>query len=123
MVIEHLGTNHADEIVSLDTPHTTIQLPTDELTEEVLTSMGLRYMRDEDNDPCLLIPADNSPFNMLCWFLTNEHHIFTLYCRVFPPIPKSKWQAAVSLCNEYATQYRFGRFQLRISEEQRESNL
>jgi hypothetical protein len=125
MVIEHLGTNHADEIVSLDTSHTTMQPLTQDLIEEALKAIGVNYTRDQDNDLFLVIPGEKIPWTMLCWFLIEEHapSIFTLYCRVFPAIPQRQWPEALAVCNDYATRYRFGRFQLRMTAEQREANL
>jgi hypothetical protein len=141
MVISSLGTNHSDEIILSPEPHAHDALPTlaangttpnnaiqpfrDNLIEEALVSLPLQHGRDPDNDLCLAIPGKDIPFDMLCWFLTDAHYpqIFTLHCQVYPPIPKSKWTDAVFLCNEYATQYRFGRFQLRVSAEASEATL
>jgi hypothetical protein len=141
MVIEHLGSNHADEITLSPetnaqdtlpltsgngaTPHNAIQPFRDSIIEEALASLPLQFGRDSDNDLCLAIPGKKIPFGMLCWFLIDEHYpqIFTLHCQVCPPIPKSTWTKAVFLCNEYATQYRFGRFQLRIRAEASEATL
>src|SRR5207248_5109468 len=95
VVVEMLGTNHADEVVSEAIPHNAVEPFTPGLLEEALRSPGLNYMRDQDGDLCTFIPGDSISCHAMCWFLIDDNYgqIFTLYCRVYPAIPKSKWQA------------------------------
>jgi hypothetical protein len=124
-VVESLGTNHADEVVSTAIPHNTVEPFTPDLLGEAVSSLGLNYMRDQDGDLCTFIPGEGTPCHAVCWFLIDDQYpqLFKLYCRVFPAIPKSKWQAAVFACNEYHTRYRFGRFYLSIKPEEDEATL
>jgi hypothetical protein len=125
VVVEKLGTNHADEVVSTAMPHNAIQSLSPALLEETLRSSGVNYLRDQDGDLCTLITGEGTPCHAMCWFLIDDHYpqIFKLYCQVSPPIPQSKWQDALLACNEYHTQYRFGRFHLSIKAGQKEASL
>jgi len=125
VVVGMLGTNHADEIVSAAINDNALQPFTPGLLEEAVRSLGLNYMRDRDGDLCTLIPSDSISCHAVCWFLIDEKYpqVFKLYCPISPPIPKSKWQAALFACNEYHMQYRFGRFYLSIKPEEDEATL
>ena len=119
VVVESLGTNHAEEVVSEAIPHNALEPFTPDLLEEALRSLGVNYMRDQDGDLCTFIPGEGLSCHAVCWFLIDDQcpQICTLYCRVYPAIPKSKWQAALFACNAYHTRYRFGRFYLSIKPE------
>jgi hypothetical protein len=125
VVVESLGTNHADEVVSAAIPHNALESFSPGLLEEALNSIGLNYLRDQDGDFCTIIPSDSISSHAVCWFLIDDEYpqIFTLYCRVSPRIPKRRWQDALLACNEYHTHYRFGRFQLSITEGQTDATL
>ena len=124
-LVANLGTNGADEIVSAVIPHNAIQSFSPGLLEEALNSIGVNYMRDQDGDLCTLIPSDSISCPAVCWFLIDDEYpqIFTLYCRVSPRIPQSKRQDALLACNEYNTRYRFGRFQLSITDGQTDATF
>jgi hypothetical protein len=115
------GSAQAQEIPIL--PPSDIQPLTQDLVEATLDALGMHWEHDTNNDPMVRIQRENSPFNMTCWFCTDERHNFILACLVFPPIPKSKFIEAVFLCNEYAMQYHFGRFKLEIEAEKEEATL
>jgi hypothetical protein len=115
------GSAQAHEIPNL--PPSEIQPLTQDLIEAALDALDLDWERDENNDLFVVIQGENDPVEMGCWFLTNENHLFSLHCLVFPPIPKSKFLDAVLLCNEYALQKPFGRFQVRIKAEEEEATL
>jgi hypothetical protein len=125
MVVEKLGTNETDEVVSETLPHNALESFTPDLLEDALRSLGMNYMRDQDGDLCTFIPGDSLSCHAMCWFVIDDQypHIFTLYCRVFPPIPQRKWQDALLACNEYNMRYRFGRFYLSIKPGQAEATL
>jgi hypothetical protein len=118
-LVAKLGTIGADEVVSEAIPHNALEPFSPGLLEEALKLLGLNYMRDQDGDLCTLIPSDSISCHAMCWFLIDDKHpqIFKLYCPISPPIPKSKWQAALLACNAYHTHYRFGRFCLSIKPE------
>jgi hypothetical protein len=119
MVVENLGTNETDEVVSETLPHNAIQPLSPSLLEEALISIGVNYMLDQDGDLCTFIPSDSRSCHAMCWLLIDDQYpqIFTLYCRVYPTLPKSKWQDVLFACNEYHTRYRFGRFYLSLRPE------
>jgi hypothetical protein len=130
MVIEHLGTNHADEITlspetnAHDTfpltagngaiPHNTIQPLTDNLIEAALGSMA-NCTRKPDGSFSAVIPSSTIPASLHCSFLRRHQTIFTLSCEVSPSIPKRKWGEGIYLCHEYHVTQPFGRFFLRPS--------
>jgi hypothetical protein len=130
MVIEHLGTNHADEITlspeahAHDTlpltagngtiPHNTIQPLTDNLIEAALGSMA-NCTRQPDGSFSAVIPSTTIPAVLHCSFLRRHQKIFTLSCQVSPPIPKRKWGEGMCLCHEYHVTQPFGRFFLQPS--------
>ena len=118
-LVAKLATNGADEVVSVAIPHDAVEPFTPDLLEEAVCSIGLKYMRDQDGDLCTFIPSDSVSCHAMCWFLIDDQYpqIFTLYCRVYPAIPKSKWQVALFACNAYNTRYRFGRFYLSLKPE------
>ena len=111
----------AHEIPNL--PPSEIQPLTQDLIEAALDALDIDWERDTNNDPFVVIQGGNNLFEMGCWFAINEEHIFSLYCLVFPPIPKSKFLDTVLLCNEYALQNRFGRFQIMNEPEHEEATL
>jgi hypothetical protein len=119
VLVEQLGTNHADEMVSAAIPHNDLEPFTPDLLEKAVSSLGVNYLRDQDGDLCTFIPGDSRSCHAMCWLLIDDQYpqIFTLYCRIFPPIPKRKWQATLFACNEYHTRYRFGRFYLSLRPE------
>jgi hypothetical protein len=141
MVIEHLGTNHADEIpLSPDSnaqdalpmitgngamPQPVIEPLTNELTRRALDALGIPNSRDEDGDWFTVIHSGDSRSDLQCFFIVygENRKLFQLVCLFDARIPKRKWGAALQLCNAYNTEARFGRAFLRIQEGQEEAPL
>jgi hypothetical protein len=124
-LVATLGMNEVDEVMTEALSDNSMHSLSPGLLEEALKPIGVNYMRDQDGDLCTFIQGDSHSCHAMCWFLIDDQYpqIFTLYCRVFPRIPKSKWQAALFACNAYNKRFRFGRFKLSITPEEEEATL
>jgi hypothetical protein len=141
MVVEHLGTNHADEVtISPETnaqdtlplilgtgamPSTINQPLTNDLIRRALDALSLPNSRDEDGDWFTVIPGGDSRSDLVCFFIAygESRKMFHLVCMFDAKIPKRKWPVALQLCNAYHADSRFGRAVLSIQEGQEEATL
>jgi|RhiMetdeSRZDD1v2_1073273.scaffolds.fasta_scaffold88803_3 hypothetical protein len=136
MVVEHLGTNHADEIPlspetnaqdtllliagNGDLPQPVIEPLSKNLTRRSLDALSLPNSFDEDGDSYTVLPSGDGRSDLVCYFIVygETRKMFHLVCLFDAPIPKRKWGAALQLCNAYNTEACFGRAVLRTQEGQ-----
>jgi hypothetical protein len=140
MVIEHLGTNHADEITlssetqAQDTfpltagngalPQSVIEPLANDLTRHALDALGIPHIRDNDVHHCIF-PGGDHRSDLLCWFRLqgDNRMLFKLVCTFDAQIPQRKWAPALRLCNSYHAVSRFGRAYLDFGENESDARF
>ena len=126
VLVEKLGTNHADHVmlssgtnaqdvlpmiaVNGDMPQPVAQPFTNDPLRSALDALGIPHIRDNDVLHSI-IPGGAHRSDLLCWFQLHgdTRKLFKLVCTFDAPIPQRKWAAALRLCNTYHTESRFGR--------------
>jgi hypothetical protein len=81
------------------------------MIERILDNLNVHYRRDNEDDILAIFPFGPNGTDLHCWFLITgeKRDIFKFFCVTPITISSDKLPEAVTVCNFYHSQNRFGR--------------